>query len=274
MAATAAPVLLTGAGVAYSRKQLREFRVRSMDVPLASLPPELNGLKIALVADMHVGSFTHGSTVKRIVEATNELNADVVLLPGDLINNQLSYLSEALGAVAAMQSRNGTFLSVGNHDLIENGTEFVRRVKERVTLLVNENRIVTVRGRKIQLLGLPWRRDDEAIAESVRQVSDQMIPEAFPILLAHHPHAFDEAAAVGIPLTVSGHTHGGQLMLNRSTGFGPMMYRYWSGLYRKQESGGSALVVSNGVGNWFPVRIGAPAEIVDITLRRWPVDQS
>ncbi|MEZ0255819.1 MAG: metallophosphoesterase, partial [Chthoniobacter sp.] len=82
------------------------------------------------------------------------------------------------------------------------------------------------------------------------------------ILLAHHPHAFDFAA--DIPLTLSGHTHGGQLMLTKDFGFGPAMFRYWSGLYQKADR---ALVVSNGVGNWFPVRVQAPAEIVHLTLR-------
>jgi len=71
-------------------------------------------------------------------------------------------------------------------------------------------------------------------------------PGAFPILLAHHPHAFDTAAAAGIPLTLAGHTHGGQLMLNERLGAGPVMFRYWSGLYRKPD--GNALFVSNGVG--------------------------
>ena len=88
---------------------------------------------------------------------------------------------------------------------------------------------------------------------------------AFPILLAHHPHAFEPAAEAGIPLTLSGHTHGGQLILTKTVGFGPLMYRYWSGEYAK---GDSRLVVSNGVGNWFPIRTNAPAEIVHITLRR------
>ena len=69
----------------------------------------------------------------------------------------------------------------------------------------------------------------------------------------------------GIPLTLSGHTHGGQLMLNERLGAGPVMFRYWSGLYRK---GASRLVVSNGVGNWFPLRTQAPAEIIHLTLRR------
>ena len=68
-----------------------------------------------------------------------------------------------------------------------------------------------------------------------------------------------------MPLTLSGHTHGGQLMLNERCGFGPALFRYWSGLYTRDDS---KLIVSNGVGNWFPLRARAPAEIVHLTLVR------
>jgi predicted MPP superfamily phosphohydrolase len=263
----ATPALLTCGGVGYSLLQLPHFRVRSLSVPLAGLPPELDGLRIALVSDLHVGTFTTRPFVKRVVEATSRLDADLVLLPGDLINNNLADLSDALDAVANLQSRHGAYLSIGNHDLIDNGTEFVRRAKSRVELLVDESRTVPVRGRPVQLLGLPWNLGDEWITRSVEELAGQVTPGAFPILLAHHPHAFDAAAAAGIPLTLSGHTHGGQLMLSQGVGFGPLMYRYWSGLYRKPEQD-AALVVSNGAGHWFPVRTGAPAEIIDLTLRR------
>jgi predicted MPP superfamily phosphohydrolase len=231
------------------------------------LPPELEGLRIALVSDLHIGTFTNGQTLKRIVEETSRLDTDLVLLPGDLINNALADLSDALDAVSNMQSRYGAYLCVGNHDLFEDGTEFVRRVKSRAPLLVNESQLVRIRGQHVQLLGLPWNRDEALIESSVRQLARQTVSGAFPILLAHHPHAFDAAAAVGIPLTVSGHTHGGQLMLSDSVGFGPLMYRYWSGHYSKPALNGASLVVSNGVGNWFPLRIGAPAEIIPLTLR-------
>jgi predicted MPP superfamily phosphohydrolase len=259
--------LLTGGGVAYALAQLPHFRIRSMTLALPSLPPELDGVRIALVSDLHVGTFTDGRAVRRIVEATSRLDADLVLLPGDLINNSLTDLSAALDAVSNMQSRQGAYLCLGNHDLIDNGAEFIRRAKARVPLLVDEARTVTVRGQPVQMLGLPWDRSEDRIVNAVRRLGRQLAPGVFPILLAHHPHAFDAAATAGIPLTVAGHTHGGQLMLNDSVGFGPLLYRYWSGLYRKPAHNDAALVVSNGAGHWFPVRTGAPAEIVHLTLR-------
>jgi predicted MPP superfamily phosphohydrolase len=115
-----------------------------------------------------------------------------------------------------------------------------------------------VRGQAVRILGLRWDEGDGIASDLARRDRDD-----FTILLAHHPDAFDAAAQADVPLTLAGHTHGGQLMLTPHFGFGPWLYRYWSGLYRK---GASQLVVSNGVGNWFPLRIGAPAEIIFLTL--------
>jgi predicted MPP superfamily phosphohydrolase len=170
-----------------------------------------------------------------------------------------------------LEARFGLAIIEGNHDLIENPTEFERRVKASgILFLLDESTIISVRGVPVQLLGLSWTRvsgegRDAAIASAVNKLLEQRTADAFPILLAHHPHAFDAAVAAGLPLTLSGHTHGGQLMLNKRLGCGPALFRYWSGLYTRGES---KLIVSNGVGNWFPLRMNAPAEIVHLTLRR------
>jgi predicted MPP superfamily phosphohydrolase len=169
-----------------------------------------------------------------------------------------------------MQGRYGSYLIEGNHDLIENPAEFERRVRASgIPFLLDEAQTISVRGVPLQLLGLSWTRAhadrDVAIGAAVDRLLQLRQPDVFPILMAHHPHAFDAAAKAKLPLTLSGHTHGGQLMLNEREGFGPALFHYWSGLYRRGES---SLVVSNGVGNWFPLRINAPAEIIHLTLER------
>jgi len=162
-------------------------------------------------------------------------------------------------------------ISEGNHDLIEDPTEFETRMKASgIPFLLDGSTIIRVRGFPVQLLGLSWTRvrgegRDAAISTAVKKLLEQRTADAFAILMAHHPHAFDAAAEEQMPLTLSGHTHGGQLMLNERLGFGPAMFRYWSGLYTRGQSN---LIVSNGVGNWFPLRVNAPAEIVHLTLRQ------
>src|SRR6266446_5380522 len=258
---------LTGIAMA----QLNNVRVRRFVLPIATLPKELDGITIAQVSDMHVGRFTNGEVLQKMVRMVNEMRADLVLLTGDLINDALADLDTGLELTRALEARFGLAIIEGNHDLIENPTEFETRVKASgIPFLLDQSTIITVHGFPVQLLGLSWTRvrgegRDAAIASSVQRLLEQREADAFPILMAHHPHAFDAAADAGLPLTLSGHTHGGQLMLNEQLGFGPALFRYWSGLYTR---GRSKLIVSNGVGNWFPLRVNAPAEIVHITLRQ------
>jgi predicted MPP superfamily phosphohydrolase len=236
------------------------------------LPRDLDGATIAQVSDLHVGEFTSERSLRAVVREVNALRADLVVHSGDLINAELSDLPGALNLARAMPGRFGSCLIEGNHDLFENGAEFARQARASgIPFLRNEAVTLRVRGQPVQFLGIRWSEAegtaarDAGLARSVRTVLALREPDAFPILLAHHPHAFDPAAAAGLPLTLSGHTHGGQLMLNDHSGVGPILFRYWSGLYAR---GASQLVVSNGVGNWFPLRVQAPAEVVHLTLRR------
>jgi uncharacterized protein len=270
VALAAAPPLFNLSLATVAMRQLDQFRVRRFVLPIAGLPSDLHGLTITQISDMHVGRFTSGRVLREVVRLVNELRADLVLLTGDLINDALMDLDHGLDLVRSMQARHGVYLIEGNHDLIENGLEFERRVKDSgIPFLLDGSIVITIRGALLQLLGLSWTRArenrDVAIAAAVRELLNQRQPESFSILLAHHPHAFDTAAAASVPLTLSGHTHGGQLMLNEQCGFGPALFRYWSGLYRK---GASKLIVSNGVGNWFPLRVRAPAELLHLTLLR------
>jgi predicted MPP superfamily phosphohydrolase len=267
-----APVLVAAAGTGYSAATLSSLRIRELQVPVAGLPSALDGLSIAHVSDTHLGRFTDATMFRRIVSAVNDLDADLVLHTGDLINDDQSHLPMACQLLREMKSRNGLFLCEGNHDLIggrESFEAFMRR--ERLPILIDEIAGVRINGESIEFLGLPWKRGgrttgaDEAIGQGVARLAQRRSSSAFPILLAHHPHAFDPAIENGIPLTLGGHTHGGQLQLTPTIGFGPAMYRYWSGLYSRD---GRHTVISNGAGNWFPLRIGAPAEIARIILRR------
>ena len=263
-AAALTPPMLTLAAAGIGEAQLDGFRIRRIVVPVPDLPPALEGLSIAHVTDFHVGRFTRGRVLERIVEETNRLDADVIALTGDFINHSLRDLPTALDVVKALRARHFIAACEGNHDLIEDARTFHREAERGgLPLLRGDAATTDIRGQRVQFLGLPWNHSEAGMRDSAAALLARRDPAAWPLLLAHHPHAWDFAGE--IPLTLSGHTHGGQIMLTGRVGAGSLLYRYWSGLYSRRSG---ALVVSNGVGNWFPVRIQAPAEILHLTLRR------
>ena len=269
-ALAALPPLVSSGWAVRASLSLDHFGIRELAVPIAGLPAQLEGLVIAHVTDSHVGRFTYGRTLRKIAEATNDLNADLVVFTGDLIDFKLEDIEPGIDMLKRMKSRHGLFAVEGNHDLFADRGYFEQEVKRSgIPLLLNESASIEVRGQMVQILGLKWGplhdRAQRSITAQVQQVMPLVQRGAFPILLAHHPHAFDPAAEAGLPLVLAGHTHGGQLMLTDSIGAGPVLFKYLSGLYTK---GNSSLVVSNGVGNWFPVRVNAPAEIIKLTLHR------
>mgnify|MGYP000212261855 CR=1 FL=1 len=266
----AVPPVVTAAGVGVGLTQLQGFRIRRMELEIPNLPDALDGLSIAHVSDIHAGRFTPPEKMSLIVEQTNALEPDLVLLTGDIIDFHLSDLPRTIEMIHRLRPKAGMFLCEGNHDLIEDREAFEYQVRRAMLpLLLNESHTIRVGRQAVQVLGLRWGFAGAGrgafVDENTRMIAGMIRPDAFPILLAHHPHAFDLAAEAGIPLTLAGHTHGGQLMLNERLGAGSIMFKYWSGLYRK---GNSSLVVSNGVGNWFPLRVNAPAEIIHLRLKR------
>jgi uncharacterized protein len=268
--ATVAPPLFTIGASTVALAQLSQFRIQRFSLAIPTLPRALDGMTIAHVSDMHVGRLTSSRMLRQMVNATNGFKADLVVMTGDLIHYKLAALSEAIPLAKTLEGRYGLWMIQGNHDLFDDGPEFDRRVKAAgLRLLLDESAVTDVRGHPVQLFGLRWLVGhdlprDRVASLQVRRLMKQRQPDAFPILLAHHPHAFDAAAAANLPLTLAGHTHGGQWMLNSRVGVGPILFRYWTGHYMR---GGSQMIVSNGIGNVFPVRVNAPAELGHITLR-------
>jgi predicted MPP superfamily phosphohydrolase len=264
VACSAAPATALAMGV-HGTVTRNDLRVRQLDVPIANLPPEFEGFTIAHVSDLHSGIFCGPDRLRKISDATNDLKADLIVVTGDLINSNITEFEDAAASIRRLESPHGLYLCEGNHDLFAGEDVFVQACAQAGFPLLRTNSVVLpVRGRRLVLGGLPWysrsfRGDPATIAALFpsRQEGD------LRVVLAHHPNLFD--ASVGsADLMLSGHTHGGQLMLG-DAGFGPLFFEYWSGLYRR---GASSLVVSNGAGDWFPCRIGAPAEVGHLRLVR------
>jgi predicted MPP superfamily phosphohydrolase len=289
-AVAALPPVFTGIIAGVARSRLGRFRVQRTALEVPALPADLDGLTIAHVTDLHIGKFLPAGTIERVADAVNALDADLVVFTGDLIDvGGMDHLPAGIDFIRRLSPRHGLAMIEGNHDVMTESEQFEQQVRDAgLPLLLDEAVTYRVPGRAtaVQFLGITWgdyvlgkhvgqfgRRADQryrewtmdAAEESIRRLVARRDPTAFPILLAHHPHAFDPAAVANLPLTLAGHTHGGQIMLTDHIGAGPLRFKYWTGEYRERDS---RLFISNGVGNWFPLRVNAPAEIVHLTLRR------
>jgi predicted MPP superfamily phosphohydrolase len=261
----AAPATAIGMGVHGALSQ-DDLRVREFQISIANLPPQWEGLKIAHVSDLHSGLFVGPTRLKIISDATNDLKADLVAVTGDLINREMTEFPAALAAIQRMESRYGTFLCEGNHDTIPGDCVLVAECyRNQLRMLFNKSQALAVPGPRLLLGGLSWAR----VFQMERGPS--LVADLFPqrqegdvrILLAHHPHLFD--ISQDVDLVLSGHTHGGQIMLSENVGLGRIRFKYCSGRFHRDRT---TMIVSNGCGDWFPCRIGAPAEVALLRLTK------
>jgi len=276
-AAAGVPLTFGGAGLFGAVNSTSRVVFPQVEMTWASLPGELEGLRLLHLSDLHLGHAHDLKDLETIVADASEQHADLVLITGDIADD-VTMLPDALQAIASLRPRLGAFVSLGNHEYYA-GLAQVLRTLERgpIPLLRDEGTTVRVGGATIHLLGI----DDPArISRSVnpsnaplflRQAIDKAIDggpaEGFRILMSHRPRGFDPAAELGIDLTLSGHTHGGiQLGFAGRSILEPFLpEQYFWGHYRK---GDSQLYTSAGVGHWFPFRLGCPMEAPVYTLRR------
>jgi len=252
----AAPAVALSAGVHGTLTQF-DLRRRDFLIPIAGLPPELEGFTIAHLSDLHSGIFCGPARLKIISDAANDLKADLLIVTGDIINGDMGELPDALAAIQRIESRYGIYMCEGNHDVFPGRGLVVEACNQNnLPMLFASSKMVPVQGRRLLIGGLPWMKYGfEGRPELVSRLYPERQEGDVRILLAHHPHLFDIAESTDLVLT--GHTHGGQIMCG-SVGLGPLFFKYWSGLYSR---GKTTMIVSNGCGDWFPCRIGAPAEI-------------
>lgn len=274
-AVAAAPIVAAGGAVGLATWQDGRFVVRGVPLHLPRLPARLRGLTITHISDLHVGRLFRPEHLSRLVDAVNQLKSDIIAVTGDLVDHSADFMPAACDALAQMDSRCGRFVVIGNHDLIDSPEKALQELRRREPLLLVDRMLpLLIDGETIQIAGLFWSRYDEARGQDpghAGRVANTLTgadSNRFTIALAHHPHAFDPLADRGVDLTLAGHTHGGQLMLTppgarTPIGGGSLLFRYIWGEYRRGES---VLQVTSGVGNWFPVRINAPAEIVQYQL--------
>lgn len=241
------------------------LRVERVPVTLHGLPPELDGFRVALISDLHAGLYSRRSRLETIFATAAAQKPDVILLAGDNVDDDPVFTTKLLAATRVLDPRMPLFAVLGNHEMYGEPDEVIRRLRgRRIHLLVNEGasvKSVWIAGISDFAARTPRLAPDVDAALSGRQ------SRMFPLLLAHQPKAFAEAQKRGLPLTLCGHSHGGQCAFRPLRwSLAGLFLPYHMGLYQR---GASQLYVSTGTGQWLlPWRfgIGISPEITVIEL--------
>ena len=244
----------------------RTPRLVELDVELPDLPPAFEGYRVAQISDVHLGSYTPKARVDDWVARLNATRADLVAITGDLVTSGDAFLDDIAASLGNLEAPDGVFACMGNHDYFCDAERLVAGLRDGgIQVLRNEGVHVERDGQRLYVAGIEdrWtRRNDLGKTLAGRR------PGQATLLLAHDPDHFPEAAAAGVSLQLSGHTHGGQMALPVGNGrynLARLMTRFTNGLF---SDGRSRLYVSRGAGTTGPpVRLFAPAELTVLTLR-------
>ena len=253
---TAASV--TGYGV---RTATGAPRIDRFTMPMSKLPRAMDGTRLAVVSDIHIGPLTGVDHAQRIVRVINSVDADVVCVVGDLVDGSVAQLGRFAAPLAGIESRRGAYFVTGNHEYYSGYQEWVEEVADLGMRPLRNDRV------EIDGLDLAGVNDvngaEYGDAPDYARALGDRDPARPVVLMAHQPVAAEEAAPFGVDLQVSGHTHGGQMV----------PFNLLVRLAQPVVSGfgnvdGVPVYVTNGAGSWGPpVRVGAPPQVTVIELR-------
>lgn len=250
------------------------LRVTRLTAAWPDLPGGLDGLTIAQVSDLHVGPHSSRGFLARVRRAIEGARPDLIAVTGDLVDDfprDVEVYAAAFGSLAAPL---GVWVSPGNHDVYAGWDQVHARLEGLpLTVLVNEARVVQHQGVRLAVAGLGdpagrhWTRDGGAsTAPAPERALRDLPPGLFTIALAHNPSLWPDLAKRGVALTLSGHTHWGQLANPRLDW--SLASHFLEHAMGMAALGGSLLYIHPGTGYWgIPFRLGAWPEVTVITLR-------
>ncbi|HYQ46086.1 MAG TPA: metallophosphoesterase [Polyangiaceae bacterium] len=266
LAGTAALVAGT-LGLWSLRSGLARVAVKRLEVSLSRLPASLSGTRIVQLTDVHVGPTIHRSFIETVVEQCNALLPDLVVITGDLVDGSVEELRGHVAPLASLRSKYGVFFVTGNHEYYSGAEEWCSELERLgVRVLRNERVSIGSGSESFDLAGVDdhsAKRFGEGHGEDLPKALKGRDPSRELVLLAHQPKTILEAKSYGVGLQLSGHTHGGQLW--PWTYLVRLQQPVVAGLARFDKS---LVYVSRGTGYWGPpMRLGAPSEIAELTLR-------
>jgi predicted MPP superfamily phosphohydrolase len=271
-AAAVATVALVVGGFAL-RAGLAPPVLNRVTVELAGWPRALDGYRIAQISDVHIGPILRRPFAESVVARVNALAPDLVAVTGDLVDGGVKQLADEVAPFADLRGRHGVYFVTGNHDHYSGADSWVAKIGELGIRVLRNERITLGDGDAVfDLVGVDDHRGDMVNAGGREDLAAALAgrePNRPAILLAHDPSTFKRASGMGIALQLSGHTHGGQIW--------PFHYLvrlvvpFVAGIHRRN---GATLFVSRGTGFWGPpMRLFAPAEITELTLRAATSDE-
>ena len=242
----------------------RPLLIKEISIKTSKLPNNIAKFTIVQLSDIHLNFFKSSNLLKEIVERTNQLNPDLVVITGDMIDADLCKVNGFCDLLGQIKSKNGVYAVTGNHEYYSGIAMFMNIAKASgITVLRNSKILV---GGVVEVVGIDDKEFNKPADSLIIALNhgEKLDTSKFTILLSHQPDIFDLSRESGIDLQLSGHTHAGQLPpMDLIVKFA---YKYPLGLYHR---GNSYLYTSPGTGIWGPpMRLTSRSEIVKITLER------
>jgi len=247
-----------------ARRVVAPFEISKQRVWLSGLPATFRGFRIVQVSDIHLGMFLSLESFQQAIEKINALDPDIVAVTGDYVTYSRAYIRPVARALGRLKARHGVFAVLGNHDFRVDPDEVADALTRQGIEVLRNRSIVIDRGETLHLAGV----DDWGYGADLDKALRDVPSGSAAVLLAHNPRIIRAAAARGIGLVLSGHTHGGQVNLpvfGSIYGNARKPKRFHAGLDRLHRT---QIYVTRGLGTVvLPFRYRCPAEITQIELR-------
>src|SRR5579872_1325443 len=265
-AGIAALVSAPYAAAAFGIVDRNRFQLNEINLRIPNLPRDLDGLRIVQITDIHMSPFLSEQEFARAVDMANETRAHIGLVTGDLISRTGDPVDACLRQLSRLRADSAILGCLGNHEVYAHIEDYVTIMGRRIGIdfLRDASRQLRFGNSTINFAGVDYQKFNEPYLVGTER---HVRPGMLNILLSHNPDVFPKAAAMGFDLTISGHTHGGQVnfeILHQNVNIARYYTPYVKGEYRR---GNSAIYVSTGLGTiGLPIRAGAPAEVALIRL--------
>ena len=265
-AAVVTPFAIAGFGAFIERT---DFEVKEVDMPIPGLHPDLEGLRIGQLSDLHVSPWLSVNDLGRAIDMLNELKPHLTLVTGDLITQAGDPLDDTIRELSRLRADAGILGCLGNHEMFTQCESYATGQAARygMDFLRHRARILRWGKGELNVAGVDFERPGRR--RYLIGAQELMVPGVTNVLLSHNPAVFPTAVQQGWDATIGGHTHGGQITLgvfNQTLNLARFLTPYVSGLYQLQ---GKSCYVTNGIGTiGIPVRIGTPPEVTLLRLRR------